>query len=196
MARSPAKTRPATARKRSPRKAGNKGGAPKGNTNARGNRGGGRPSTYDPALCDLARKLAMVGLTDVETAAVLEVSEKTINNWKRLHIEFRAALKEGKANADANVAHKLYRRACGYSHEAVKIVADAKTGSEHIVPYVEHYPPDTTACIFWLKNRQPARWRDRHELVTLTPEQVADLTDEQLSGILSGQAVDEAKPVN
>ena len=27
-------------------------------------------------------------------------------------------------------------------------------------PYREHVPPDTTAAIFWLKNRDPARWRD------------------------------------
>ena len=31
----------------------------------------------------------------------------------------------------------------------------------HRAEIVEHYPPDTTACIFWLKNRQPGRWRDR-----------------------------------
>ncbi len=31
------------------------------------------------------------------------------------------------------------------------------------VPYVEHYAPDTTAAIFWLKNRQPAQWRDKIE---------------------------------
>ena len=62
--------------------------------------------------------------------------------------------------AFAEVAEKLFRRATGYSHEAVKIVADAKTKEQHIVPYVEHYPPDTTACIFWLKNRRPEAWRD------------------------------------
>jgi hypothetical protein len=46
----------------------------------------------------------------------------------------------------------------------VKIVADAKTGAEHIVPYTEHYPPDTTACIFWPKNRRRDKWRDKHEI--------------------------------
>ena len=25
----------------------------------------------------------------------------------------------------------------------------------------KHYPADVTACIFWLKNRLPAEWRDR-----------------------------------
>jgi hypothetical protein len=27
-------------------------------------------------------------------------------------------------------------------------------------PYIEHVPPDVTACIFWLKNRDPTAWRD------------------------------------
>jgi hypothetical protein len=26
------------------------------------------------------------------------------------------------------------------------------------VQTIEHHPPDTTACIFWLKNRQPEKW--------------------------------------
>jgi hypothetical protein len=29
-----------------------------------------------------------------------------------------------------------------------------------IVPYIQHVPPDVTACIFWLKNRDPEHWRD------------------------------------
>ena len=36
--------------------------------------------------------------------------------------------------------------------------------SEHIVPYVEHFPPDTAAAFIWLKNRQPHRWRDKKEV--------------------------------
>jgi hypothetical protein len=32
------------------------------------------------------------------------------------------------------------------------------------VPVIVHVPPDTTACIVWLKNRQPDRWRDRRRL--------------------------------
>ena len=49
----------------------------------------------------------------------------------------------------------------GYSHEAVKIFNDG--GQPLIVPYTEHYPPDTTAAIFWLKNRRPEQWRDKSQ---------------------------------
>lgn len=95
------------------------------------------------------------------------VTETTVNNWKSAHPEFLASLKEAKATADAAVERRLFQRACGYEHEAVKIitVADGNNNGSHVeqVPYVERYPPDTTACIFWLKNRKPQEWRDKTE---------------------------------
>jgi predicted transcriptional regulator len=162
----------------------------------RGPKGIGRPTKYQGEDHDrIAFGMALLGATDAQIADALGVTEQTVNNWKKAHPSFFESLKIGKDEADAKVADSLYQRARGYEHEEDKIFCNA-SGEVTTVRTVKHYPPDTTACIFWLKNRQTARWRDRHELVTLTPEQVADLTDEQLSGILSGQAVDETKPVN
>lgn len=121
----------------------------------------GRPSLYDPAYCEQALKLCRLGATDKELAQFFDVAESTINLWKLEHPEFSESLRAGKALADAEVADKLFKRATGYEHSAVKIVADAKTGQEHVVPYIERYPPDTTAAIFWLKNRRPDLWRDK-----------------------------------
>src|SRR5690606_34642920 len=106
----------------------------------------------------------LLGATDADLAAFFHVSVATLNNWKKNHPDFLDALKRGKDEADARVAESLYRRAIGYEHEAVKIVADAKTGTEHIVPYIERYPPDTTAAICWLKNRQRDKWRDKQDV--------------------------------
>ncbi len=121
----------------------------------------GRPSKYRPEFAKQATKLCLLGATDAELARFFEVSEATLNTWKKAHPEFLEALKTGKEEADAQVAKSLFRRALGYSHPATKIFADPKTGSEHVVHYVERYPPDTVACIFWLKNRQPDKWRDK-----------------------------------
>lgn len=126
-------------------------------------RGRGRPTKYAPAMNEQARKLCLLGATDADMANFFDVEEKTINNWKLEHPDFLQSIKDGKERADAVIADSLYHRAKGYSHDAVKIVADAKSGQNVQVPYVEHYPPDTTACIFWLKNRRPAEWRDRQE---------------------------------
>lgn len=140
--------------------------APKGNQNAKGNKGGsGRPTKYLPAHpLRLAYNMALLGATNVDLARAFDVSETTIEAWCRERVEFSEALKAGRDQADAEVVKSLYRRALGYKHRAVKIFADPKTGAEKIVPYTEHYPPDTTAMIFWLKNRRPDLWRDRHEV--------------------------------
>lgn len=122
-----------------------------------------RPSKYNPDYSKQALKLCRLGATDKELADFFGVAESTLNKWKEDYPEFSESLKEGKALADAEVADKLYKRATGYEHAAVKIVANANTGQEHIVNYTERYPPDTTAAIFWLKNRRPDLWRDKTE---------------------------------
>lgn len=119
----------------------------------------GRPTKYDPAYCDQVEKLCKLGATDEEIADFFEVAVTTIDNWKNDYPEFLGAIKKGKQIADAEVADKLFKRATGYSHEAVKIFNDE--GTPLIVDYTEHYPPDTTAAIFWLKNRQRGKWSDR-----------------------------------
>lgn len=135
----------------------------------------GRPTDYRPEYDEQVRKLCLLGHTDKELADYFEISEATLNTWKIKHPSFLESLRDGKDRADFNVSEKLYNRAMGYSHEAVKIVADAKTGAQHIVPYIEHYPPDTTACIFWLKNRQSAKWRDRQEVEHSASEDLVNI---------------------
>jgi hypothetical protein len=119
----------------------------------------GRPSAYRPEHAEQALKLCRLGATDADIAEFFGVSEQTINAWKGRHPEFLESLKGGKMEADAHVADRLFKRATGYEHEAVKIMQ--YEGAVIEVPYVEHYPPDTTAAIFWLKNRRPDLWRDR-----------------------------------
>jgi hypothetical protein len=123
----------------------------------------GRPTLYRPEYAEQATKLCQLGATNERIAEFFGVSLTAVQTWLRRHPEFAQALKEGREFADANVALNLYRRAVGYEHEAVKIVADANSGAEHVVPYTQRYPPDTTACIFWLKNRRPDLWRDKRE---------------------------------
>lgn len=101
----------------------------------------------------------MLGATDAELGAHFGVAERTIHRWKQDHPGFLKALTEGKALADARVAHALYHRAIGYSHRAVKIFQSSGRSFEH--EYTEYFPPDPVSCIFWLKNRRPDLWRDK-----------------------------------
>jgi len=144
----------------------------------------GRPSKYDPAFAEQARKLCLLGATDEELADFFAVAVTTIDNWKNAHPEFLGALKAGKLEADSNVAEKLYQRALGYSHPEDKIFNDG--GEAMIVPTTRHYPPDTAAAFIWLKNRQGAKWRDKQEMEHTVSQDVAEMLDAARKRIKQG----------
>jgi hypothetical protein len=89
------------------------------------------------------------------------------------------ALRVGKEGADARVKRSLYQRAVGYDYDAVKIFMPAGAKAPIYAPYVEHVPPDTTAGIFWMKNRDPANWRDAWQIENVTGKYV--ISDTPLS---------------
>lgn len=122
----------------------------------------GRPTAYKKEYAEQARKLCLLGHTDAELAQYFEVAESTINKWKVDHAEFSESIKKGKEFADGNVADRLYQRAMGFVAPDV----DIRVVENQIVetPLEKHYPPDTTAAIFWLKNRQKEKWRDKQEV--------------------------------
>lgn len=127
----------------------------------------GRPTKYDPKYNDQVYKLALLGATDKELADFFEVTESTLNLWKLKHPDFSESLKKGKVQADAQVGARLFERALGFEHdsEEIKVVSMGKEGSVvERVPIRKVYPPDTTAAIFWLKNRQSDKWRDKQEV--------------------------------
>jgi len=96
----------------------------------------GRPSKFNKDVQRQIELLARRGWTDAEMAELLGINEGTLNNWKNKHPAFFKTLKEAKEFSDLEVERSLYR--------------EAKAGN-------------TTAMIFWLKNRQPQRWRDKQE---------------------------------
>lgn len=122
----------------------------------------GRPTVYKTDYPEQARKLCELGATDVEMADFFEVDVATFYRWKNIHLEFCEALKLGKAASDDRVERSLYHKATGYTFDAEKIFQ--YEGAEVRVPYREHVPPDTTACIFWLKNRRRDQWRDKQDV--------------------------------
>lgn len=112
----------------------------------------------------MARSLAMLGRTDAEIAEALGVGVRTLYSWKGAHQEFRQALKDAKAIADAEVVDSLFAKACGKAKRTVRKkrqVLDSHGNKVELIEETEETPPpDTTAIIYWLKNRQPELWRD------------------------------------
>ena len=123
----------------------------------------GRPSLYDPDYARQAKKLAELGATDQEIADFFEVDVRTVYRWKHDHDEFCQALKGGKDIADDRVERSLYQRAIGYEQEEVKIFMPGGADKPVYAPYRAKIAADTTAAIFWLKNRRKAEWRDKHD---------------------------------
>jgi hypothetical protein len=155
----------------------------------------GRPSSYKPEYAEQARRLCLLGATDRELADFFEVNPTTIYAWQRAHPEFSKSIMRGKILADAEVASKLFERACGSVHEAVKMYR-GEDGGVIKVPYEVHYPPDTQAASLWLRNRQPYRWRDKHEVVADAGESLMDgmTEDELIERVLMRRAVPQRKP--
>jgi len=118
---------------------------------------GGRPSKWDDRYVAVALRLALLGKTDPEIAALLGVSKATLNTWKKQHPGFLDALNSGRAPADGRVAASLFQRAIGYSHDEEKVFLD-RNGAVVRVTVKKHYPPDTFAAIAWLNNRQRQLW--------------------------------------
>lgn len=127
----------------------------------------GRPTEYKPEYNDQTYKLCLLGATDKDLADFFDVDEATINRWKINHLEFCESIKKGKEIADANVAERLYSTASGYERDEIelKVVSlGSMAGSEvQEIPVKRYYPPNPTAAIFWLKNRQKKNWRDKQD---------------------------------
>lgn len=123
----------------------------------------GRKSRKDTLDLQEVQRMAMLGLTNEQLAYVFGVSTTAIDNWIKNDKEFRGAIRDGKEVADKRVERSLFERATGYNHDSEKIFCH--NGQIVRASYVEHYPPDVTACIHWLKVRKPSEWREVNELV-------------------------------
>lgn len=103
------------------------------------------------------------GLTDEQIAYNIGIHVSTLYEWKKKYEEFDEALKRGKEVVDREVENALLKRALGYSYDEITeireegVLIQKKVVKKHIVP-------DTTAQIFWLKNRRPDIWRDKKDI--------------------------------
>lgn len=126
----------------------------------------GRPSVYDPAYVEQAAKLCALGATDDEMADFFGVHRSTIYRWKLDHPEFCDAIKTAKEIADERVERSLYQKATGYNvteEVAIKVKLEQHREGVEVVEVEKHVPADTTAAIFWMKNRRSGQWRDKFD---------------------------------
>lgn len=105
------------------------------------------------------------GLTDEQIAHNMGIVTSTLYEWKKKYSDITESLKRGKEVIDRQVENALLKRALGYRYEEVTYEEGVET--KRVVKEVH---PDTTAQIFWLKNRKPTDWRDKQNIEHSGPE--------------------------
>ena len=100
------------------------------------------------------------GLTDEQIAKNIGINRDTLYRWKKAYPDFSDALKRGKEVVDRQVENALLKRALGCRTEEITYNSDG----EMVKRVIKDIPPDTTAQIFWLKNRKPEDWRDKQDV--------------------------------
>ena len=113
------------------------------------------------------------GLTDEQIAENMGIHRDTLNEWKKKYSDISDTLKRGKGVVDTQVENALLKRALGYSYK--ETTSELTDEGMRVTKVVEkEVVPDTTAQIFWLKNRRPDKWRDKQDVQvsgTLAAEQ-------------------------
>lgn len=161
----------------------------------------GRPSSYLPEYTKITAALCYGGATDAELADCFGVTERTVNRWKITHPEFADACKAGKDEPDERVQRSLFHRAMGIEYERahpvkLKKITYDETGKKklmeeervEIVMIKEIIPPDTTAMIFWLKNRRAQQWRDVHKHEHGKAGDFDQMSEEELTEFITVEA--------
>ena len=135
----------------------------------------------EPDKLLLLEAWARDGLTDEQIAGNMGINVRSLYNWKKKSIPIFQSLKVGKEVADIEVENALRKKALGFREieqtVSTRKIVEYENGkrireiTEPVVTEVQkYYPPDTTAQIFWLKNRKPKQWREKQE-------QKVDLTE-------------------
>nr|DAT01025.1 MAG TPA: terminase small subunit [Caudoviricetes sp.] len=142
---------------------------------------------YNPEYHDQwAWSLAIRGCTDQEIADAMNLSRRTIARWKKEHESFAQSLETGKDPVDAAVEKSLFDKCkpqiVKESRRILEIGRDGVPKPARVEETDRYIPADTTALIFWLKNRRPEEWRDRPKV---SNESIFNRLDEVLASIES-----------
>lgn len=132
----------------------------------------GRSVKYDETFPLKAQDYARRGMIDMQIARKLGIARSTYYDYQKQFPEFSEAIKKGKMPVDIEVENALLKRAKGFEYEEVH-VEYKPTGKEDeetkkrptLIKKIKKFiVPDTAACAFWLKNRRPKLWKDRHDV--------------------------------
>lgn len=135
-----------------------------------------RKTKYRPDIVEDLKPLAKAaetGLTSEVIAEFLGINKDTLYDWFKKYPGLKDEVDKLKEPQDEAVKRALFKRATGYQAKEVKVFYDKEIGIVE-KEVIKDMAPDTTACIFWLKNRQPDDWRDVRERVNTNKNEYED----------------------
>ena len=157
---------------------------------------------YDPDFPRQVSILCRLGAVNNDLAEFFQCSLNTLLYWRRTYPEFDASMSTGKDCADFQIVNSLFHRAKGYSHRDTHI----SNFRGHITQteIEKHYPPDTMAAMFWLRNRMPDQWKNstipppESDEKTINPDAPVSIEDaRKIAYLLSaGQQIEDAQPAD
>lgn len=143
----------------------------------------------------LIQAWARDGLTNEQIAHNIGIAPKTLYEWINKFSEISNALKKGKEVVDIEVENALLKRALGYTYEETTREISKETGQLVVTKVVtKQVVPDTTAMIYWLKNRNPKNWRDKptqENDVSSMIESMNTLTKAMLSNVAPNRKIED-----
>jgi hypothetical protein len=139
---------------------------------------GGTPTKYTDSIPQQIYTMATLALTIEQMARSLNISVSTLNTWLRDRPGVREAYEKGKWEADFAVEQVMQRKVMGYEYDRTKEYSGVDSlGREwtRTVTETVRVEPDTTALIFYMKNRHPDRWRESITQANLTQVNVQNM---------------------
>ena len=109
-------------------------------------------TAYNSSQPERVFKLCLLGCCDAEISSVIGITPQAFYDWRREHPELEDAVRRGRVDADAAIAHSMFARATGYSHTDHHV--SAFQGEVTKTEITKHYPPDTTAAKLLLMARR------------------------------------------
>lgn len=137
----------------------------------------GRPTKLNDEIAQKITELVKEGYPVYQICDILNISRNTVKNWQKDDLDFLIAFKKAKMIADEMVELSLFKRATGYSLPETKVFNHEGEIIEHTIE--KHYPADTQAAMFWLRNRRPDVWKEKVESDNVQNNAIINITPEQ-----------------
>ena len=154
---------------------------------------GGRPDKTNAIIqskVEDIRKYCRFGLTDDQIRQLINVPKTSYYRHQQNNKDLWDSLKNEKLEADSHIIASLFKRATGFEYKEVKkegVQKDGKLEIKSVTEIKKYYPPDTTAIIYWLRNRQ--RWVDKIDNTLQdepeTPPDFDNMTNQELDDWIS-----------